>query len=96
MIAHLVDLLPVIVLFKRSNGHMANGRLKLNEWVCLIMIMSRQSFAVGTEVCIVTDSAFESVAMDVQLAASAGTQRAVAIDTMVNLSTSAKVGDGFI
>jgi hypothetical protein len=60
------------------------------------MIMSRQSFAVGTEVCVVTDSAFESVAMDVKLAASAGTQRAVAIDTMVNLSTSAKVGDRFI
>jgi hypothetical protein len=60
------------------------------------MIMSRQSFAVGAEVCIVTDSAFESVATDVQLAASAGTQRAVAIDTMVNLSTSTKVGDRFI
>jgi hypothetical protein len=60
------------------------------------MIMSRHSFAVGAEVCVVTDGAFISVAPDVRLTASTGTQRAVAIDTTVNFSTSTKVGDRLI
>jgi hypothetical protein len=75
---------------------MVNWCLKLNEWVCLVVIMSRHSFAVGAEVGVVTDGAFISIAPNVRLAASAGTQRAVAIDTTVNLSTGTKIGDRLI
>jgi hypothetical protein len=96
MITHLVHLIPIVVLSKCSNGDMADWSLELNQWMGLIMVMSGHGFAVGAEVCVVTHSAFVSIAPNVRLAASASTQRAIAIDTAMNLSSSAEVGDGLI
>ena len=75
---------------------MADWSLELDQWVSLVMIMGRHRFAVGAEVCVMTDGTFVSVAPNVRLAASGGTQRTIAIDTTMNLSSSTEIGDRLI
>jgi hypothetical protein len=94
MVAHLFHLITVVVLSKSSYGDMANWSLELDEWVGLVVIMSGHSFTIGAEVCVVTDGAFVPIASYVRPAASASTQRAIAIDTAMNLCSSPEVGDG--
>jgi len=75
---------------------MTNWGLELDQWVGLIVVMSRHGFAIRAEVCIVTNSAFVSVAPDVRFAASVRAKRTIAIDATVNLSSSTKIGDRFV
>jgi len=75
---------------------MADRSLELDQWVSFVMIMGRHSLAIGTEVCVMTDGTFVSVAPDVRLAASVGTQRTVTIDTTMYLSSSTEVRDALI
>ena len=75
---------------------MTNWSLELDQRVGLIVVMSRHGFAIRAEVCIVTNSAFVSVAPDVRFAASVRAKRAIAIDAAVNLSSSTKIGDWLV
>ena len=75
---------------------MTNWRLELDQWVGLIVVMSRHGFAIRAEVCVVTNGAFVSVAPDVRFAASVRAKRTIAIDAAVNLSSSTKIGDRLV
>ena len=75
---------------------MTNWSLELDQWVGLIVVVSRHGFAIRAEVCVVTNSAFVSVTPDVRFAASVRAKRAIAIDAAVNLSSSTKVGDRLV
>jgi hypothetical protein len=75
---------------------MTNWGLELDQGVGLIVVMSRHGFAIRAEVCVVTNSAFVSVAPDVRFAASVRAKRTIAIDAAVNLSSSTKIGDRLV
>jgi hypothetical protein len=75
---------------------MTNWSLELDQWVGLIVVVSRHGFAIRAEVCVGTNSAFVSVALDVRLAASVRAKRTIAIDAAVDLSSSTKIGDWLV
>ena len=75
---------------------MTNWSLEFDQWVGLIVVMSRHGFAIRAKVCVMTNSAFVSVAPDVRFAASVRTKRTIAIDAVVNLSPSTKVGNRLV
>lgn len=75
---------------------MTNWSLELDQWVGLIVVMSRHGFAIRAEVCVGTNSAFVSVALDVRFAASVRAKRTIAIDAAVDLSSSTKIGDWLV
>ena len=75
---------------------MTNWSLELDQWVGLIVVVSRHGFAIRAEVCVGTNSAFVSVALDVRFAASVGAKRTIAIDAAVDLSPSTKIGDWLV
>lgn len=75
---------------------MTDWGLELDQWVGLVVVMSRHGFAIRAEVCVVTNSAFVSVTPDVRFAASVRAKRTIAIDAAVNLSSSTKIGDRLI
>jgi hypothetical protein len=96
MVTHLFHPLSVVVFSKRSNRDMANWGLELDQWVGLIVVMSRHGFAIRAKVCVVANSAFVSVALDVPFAASVRAKRTITIDAAVNLSSSTKIGDRLV
>jgi hypothetical protein len=96
MVTHLLHSLPVVVFSKRSNRDMTNWSLELDQWVGLIVVVSRHGFAIRAEVCVGTNSAFVSVALDVRFATSVGAKRTIAIDAAMDLGPSSKVGDWLV
>jgi hypothetical protein len=96
MVTHLLHSLPIVVFSKRSNRDMTNWSLELDQWVGLIVVVSRHGFAIRAEVCVGANSAFVSVALDVRFAASVRAKRTIAIDAAVDLSPSTKIGDWLI
>jgi hypothetical protein len=96
MIPHLFHPLSIVIFSKRSNRDMTDWGLELDQWVGLIVVMSRHGFAIRAEISIVTNSAFVSVAPDVRFAASVRAKRTIAIDATVNLGSSTKIGDWLV
>src|SRR3954463_9014040 len=96
MVTHLFHPLSVVVFSKRSNRDMTDWSFELDQWVSLIMVMSRHGFAIRTEVCVVTNSAFGSVAPDVRFTASVCAKRTIAIDAAVNVGSNTKIGDRLV
>jgi hypothetical protein len=67
-----------------SNANIADRCLKLDKWMGFVVLIGWASLAAGTEVRVMTDSAFVTVSLDVGLTSIARiAERSIAIDSMM-------------
>jgi hypothetical protein len=92
----LAHALAIVLFAKGSNRDVSDGRLEFDERMGTVVTKGWNSFAIGTEVGIVTDGTLVACTSNVLLMGFTGAERAITVDAKVDLLESAEVGDLFV
>ena len=93
-IAYSVRVLAIVLFAKSRYRYIPDWCLELDERMCSVVVVRRKRLAVGAKVSVMTDSTLVAITNDVGILVC--TEWAIAMDAIMALGSSWRVGYGFV